>query len=67
MVSDSQKSCTMGVQVGERFTLQGQQVALIDTPGFDNTETSDTEISQLIITFLDALWVWSSNIPFATN
>jgi hypothetical protein len=55
MVSDSQKSCTMGVQVGERFTFKGRKVALIDTPGFDNTETSDIEISQLIITFLDAL------------
>jgi hypothetical protein len=50
-VSHGQASCTTDVQVGERFTFEGLNVALIDTPGFDDTERSDADILQSIIIF----------------
>ena len=45
-------SCTTEVQVADEFTIDGRQVVLIDTPGFDDTTKSDTDILTLIATFL---------------
>ena len=46
------ESCTAEVQVTDKFFLDGRAVALIDTPGFDDTSKSDTEILKLIALFL---------------
>ena len=46
------ESCTAEVQVTNEFTLDGRAVTLIDTPGFDDTSKSDTEILKLIALFL---------------
>ena len=46
------ESCTAEVQVADEFTLDGRTVTLIDTPGFDDTTKSDTEILKLIAFFL---------------
>ena len=46
------ESSTANVQLADEFTLDGQRVLLVDTPGFDNTHKSDTDILKLIATFL---------------
>lgn len=47
-VSGGLKACTPEVQPGEPFDLDGRTVTLVDTPGFDDTAVSDTEILQKI-------------------
>lgn len=56
-VGISLKSCTAEVQVANEFTLDGRQVVLIDTPGFDDTNVSDAEILEKIAAFLAVTWV----------
>ena len=51
-VGNSMESCTSDVEVAQEFSLDGQQVILIDTPGFDDTNKSDAEILMLIAAFL---------------
>ncbi|CAE6462514.1 unnamed protein product [Rhizoctonia solani] len=45
-------SCTKIVQVGPIFSFDGRTIQLIDTPGFDDTTLTDTEILQQIAEFL---------------
>jgi GTPase Era involved in 16S rRNA processing len=47
-VGGTLESCTSEVEVANEFTLDGRQVVLIDTPGFDDTDKSDTDILMLI-------------------
>ena len=46
------ESCTAEVQLADEFICGGRAVTLIDTPGFDDTSKSDTEILKLIALFL---------------
>ncbi|KAJ6513033.1 P-loop containing nucleoside triphosphate hydrolase protein, partial [Mycena sanguinolenta] len=46
------QSCTGTVQVAQSFELEGRSVTLIDTPGFDDTTRSDTDILTQIAEFL---------------
>lgn len=46
------ESCTPEVQLGDGFVLDGRRVVLIDTPGFDDTTKSDTDILRSIAAFL---------------
>jgi predicted GTPase len=46
------ESCTSHVQPADEFTLGGRSIILIDTPGFDDTNKSDTDVLQLIAAFL---------------
>lgn len=46
------QSCTSVVQVAQPFELDGFSVTLIDTPGFDDTTKSDTDILRMIAAFL---------------
>ena len=46
------ESCTAEVQLADEFTLDGRKVILIDTPGFDDTSKSDTDILKIIALFL---------------
>ncbi|KAF9653408.1 P-loop containing nucleoside triphosphate hydrolase protein [Thelephora ganbajun] len=45
-------SCTAEVQLADEFSLDGRRVILIDTPGFDDTSKSDTDILKMIAAFL---------------
>lgn len=51
-VGEGLRSCTHEIQTSQPFELSGRKVALIDTPGFDDTLTNDTEILKLIATYL---------------
>ena len=46
------ESCTAEVQLADEFTLDGRRVILIDTPGFDDTSKSDTDVLKMIAAFL---------------
>lgn len=46
----------MGVaKLAGSFNLDGHRVVLIDTPGFDDTVRSDTEVLAMIAAFLATL------------
>ncbi|CUA70610.1 hypothetical protein RSOLAG22IIIB_09034 [Rhizoctonia solani] len=49
-------SCTKVVQAGPIFSIEGRAVQLFDTPGFDDTTLTDTEILQQIAEFLLSLY-----------
>lgn len=49
------QSCTNAVQVTSGFDLDGRRVVLIDTPGFDDTTLSDSDVLRMIAAFLKAL------------
>ncbi|CAE7108940.1 unnamed protein product [Rhizoctonia solani] len=51
-VGDMLESCTRDVVQTEPFQVDDQEVILFDTPGFDDTELSDTDILKLITGFL---------------
>ncbi|KAI5986172.1 hypothetical protein EDD15DRAFT_2389973 [Pisolithus albus] len=46
------QSCTSDVMTSKPFILNGNIVTLIDTPGFDDTNRSDTEILRSIAAYL---------------
>ncbi|KAJ3525844.1 hypothetical protein NMY22_g10407 [Coprinellus aureogranulatus] len=45
-------SCTNAIGVAPGFSLDGRTVILVDTPGFDDTKKSDTDILKMIAQFL---------------
>lgn len=51
-MGDHLESCTQDVTYSPVFQVDGQEVVLFDTPGFDDTELSDTVILQRITAFL---------------
>ncbi|KAF9461786.1 P-loop containing nucleoside triphosphate hydrolase protein [Collybia nuda] len=53
-VGEGLKSCTSVIQMAVPFEIGGRSVTLIDTPGFDDTNKSDTDILKLIAGFLQA-------------
>ncbi|TCD68117.1 hypothetical protein EIP91_011482 [Steccherinum ochraceum] len=53
-VGQSLRSCTAAVQVSEPFSVSGRRMRLVDTPGFDDTTKSDTEILRMIADHLAA-------------
>jgi len=46
------ESCTNEVQTSLPFKVGGQQVVLIDTPGFDDTTLTDTDVLRIIAAYL---------------
>ncbi|KAG6373445.1 P-loop containing nucleoside triphosphate hydrolase protein [Boletus reticuloceps] len=48
----SLESCTDEVQTSTPFHVGRQQVVLIDTPGFDDTNLTDTDVLKLIAAYL---------------
>jgi hypothetical protein len=46
------ESCTAEVQLADHFILDGRKVILIDTPGFDDTSKSDTDVLKMIAAYL---------------
>ncbi|KAG9121369.1 hypothetical protein FRC07_002698 [Ceratobasidium sp. 392] len=55
-VGDDLQACTQDVARSEQFQVDGRDIVLIDTPGFDDTELSDTEILQRISAFLSTTY-----------
>ncbi|KAG8727131.1 hypothetical protein FRC11_013860, partial [Ceratobasidium sp. 423] len=51
-IGHSSHACTKDVEQSPVFRLDGREVVLFDTPGFDNTHLSDTEILKRISGFL---------------
>jgi len=61
-VSEGLKSCTINVDLGSAFNLDGYRVTLIDTPGFDDTTRSDTDVLNAIALFLAATYEQGSKL-----
>lgn len=53
------ESCTSEVQATKPFKLNGREVTLIDTPGFDDTSRSDTDILAMIGAYLSQTSVFA--------
>ncbi|THH31507.1 hypothetical protein EUX98_g2680 [Antrodiella citrinella] len=51
-VGDGLRSCTSEVATSHVFELFGRRIVLIDTPGFDDTTKSDTDILKMIAVYL---------------
>jgi hypothetical protein len=51
-VGSGLESCTQTVQSSTPFRLDNCSVTLIDTPGFDDTLRSDTDVLKTIAAFL---------------
>ena len=51
-VGQGLKSCTSKVETGNTFELFGKLITLVDTPGFDDTTISDTDILKMIAVYL---------------
>ena len=57
-VGEGLESCTYDVNVALDFELDGRVVTLIDTPGFDDTNRSDTDILATIAGHLEKVCVF---------
>lgn len=51
-IGSNLESCTAEVQLADEFVIDKRPIVLIDTPGFDDTNKSDTDILKLIAAFL---------------
>jgi len=51
------ESCTNEVQTSQPFFVDSNRVVLIDTPGFDDTTKSDTEVLKMIAAYLRTMFV----------
>lgn len=61
-IGSNLESCTAEVQLADEFILDGRPVVLIDTPGFDDTNKSDTDILKLIAAFLATAYEGGSTL-----
>ncbi|KAF7422693.1 hypothetical protein PC9H_010849 [Pleurotus ostreatus] len=50
-------SCTDAVQTSKPFILEGRTVILVDTPGFDDTTKTDTEVLTMIAASLSSMYL----------
>ena len=55
------ESCTDIIQRSQPFKLDGYNVTIVDTPGFDDTNKSDVEIVNLICGYLREECVFPSS------
>ena len=56
-VGEGLKSCTSKVETANTFELFGKLITLVDTPGFDDTTVSDTDILKMIAVYLSTTYV----------
>ncbi|KAI0789964.1 hypothetical protein C8Q75DRAFT_763351 [Abortiporus biennis] len=61
-VGDGLRSCTASVNLSVPFTVDGVPITLIDTPGFDDTLVSDTDILRMIAVFLASTYEAGSKL-----
>jgi predicted GTPase len=52
--SGDEDSCTSTVDAAPPFEQDGRRVILYDTPGFDDSRMSDTQVLQIILKELEA-------------
>ena len=52
VVGNTLQSCTNGVDISPAFIIDGKPTLLVDTPGFDDTTKTETEILSMLATFL---------------
>ncbi|KIP04290.1 hypothetical protein PHLGIDRAFT_109800 [Phlebiopsis gigantea 11061_1 CR5-6] len=50
------RSCTSKVETGNTFQFLDKMVTLVDTPGFDDTTVSDTDILKMISVYLSSTY-----------
>ncbi|KAI5990118.1 P-loop containing nucleoside triphosphate hydrolase protein, partial [Pisolithus albus] len=55
-VGSGLESCTNEVQASVPFKVGGKQVVLLDTPGFDDTSMTDTDVLRIISAYLVAMY-----------
>ncbi|PVF99684.1 hypothetical protein CPB86DRAFT_678304, partial [Serendipita vermifera] len=55
-VGNGLRSCTTSVNATAPFQVSGQTVVLIDTPGFENTKTSDLDILKDITMYMARIY-----------
>ncbi|GJE89977.1 P-loop containing nucleoside triphosphate hydrolase protein [Phanerochaete sordida] len=55
-VGEGLKSCTTRVETANTFELYGKLITLVDTPGFDDTTVSDTDILKMIAVYLSSTY-----------
>lgn len=48
VVGKTRRSCTKNVQSCNSFEIDGRIVELVDTPGFSDSELTDTQVLELI-------------------
>lgn len=51
-VSNSLISCTEHVELSKPFDLDGMEVTLVDTPGFDDTSKSESDVLNVVCEYL---------------
>lgn len=51
-------SCTSSVDVADPFELEGREIVLYDTPGFNDTTKTETEILKIIAAELERQYVF---------
>jgi predicted GTPase len=56
------ESCTNEVQTSQSFPLDEKNVVLVDTPGFDDTTKSDTDVLKMIAAYLQTMFVPSDHL-----
>lgn len=54
-VGSGLRSCTASVARSKTFELWGRPITLLDTPGFDDTNVSDTDILKMIALYLASM------------
>ncbi|KAG7090239.1 hypothetical protein E1B28_011838 [Marasmius oreades] len=55
-VGEGLQSCTSSIDTSPAFNVDGKGVVLIDTPGFDDTTRTDTDILSMISVFLAEMY-----------
>jgi predicted GTPase len=57
-VGHSIQSCTDAVERADPFQLDGRRIFLFDTPGFDDTDKTESEILKIIVLELENQYVF---------
>ncbi|KAF9259854.1 hypothetical protein L218DRAFT_873661, partial [Marasmius fiardii PR-910] len=55
-IGDGLQSCSVTIETSPSFFVDGRNVVLIDTPGFDDTTRTDTDILSMISVFLAEMY-----------
>lgn len=53
-------SCTDKIELSQAFELDGKEVVLVDTPGFDDTAKSDSDVLNIVCDYIHSEYVLST-------